>query len=204
MLVLRSEEPLTIQTRGPYRNGQHSRGQVLLAATGVFAEHGYAGGSLRRIAEQAGMTEPGVLRLFGSKAGLLLAVLEYWRPRLQLVEDGGRNGLASLRRISERLSGDHDLDEARRLFTVISVEAHNTSHPARSFVLKWNASRLGAVTTAIAAANANGEISPLTNVQVANKAALTIALIDGLGLQRLIHPDTEVASLYDAYISTLL
>ena len=58
---------LTIQTRGPYRNGQHSRGQVLLAATVVFAEHGYAAGSLRKIAEQAAMTEPGVLRLFGSK-----------------------------------------------------------------------------------------------------------------------------------------
>ena len=57
---------MTIQTRGPYRNGQHSRGQVLLAATVVFAEHGYAAGSLRKIAELAAMTEPGVLRLFGS------------------------------------------------------------------------------------------------------------------------------------------
>ena len=61
---------MTIQTRGPYRNGQHSRGQVLLAATVVFAEHGYAAGSLRKIAEQAAMTEPGVLRLFGSWPGL--------------------------------------------------------------------------------------------------------------------------------------
>lgn len=195
---------MTIQTRGPYRNGQHSRGQVLLAATVVFAEHGYAGGSLRKIAEQAAMTEPGVLRLFGSKEGLLLAVLEYWRPKLELVDDGGRNGLASLCRIAMKLASNHDLDEARRLFTVISVEAHSTSHPARSFVLEWNAGRLGAVTTALATASANGEIRPLTNTQVAHKAALTIALIDGLGIQRLINPDAEVATLYEAYVSTLL
>ena len=195
---------MTIQTRGPYRNGQHSRGQVLLAATVVFAEHGYAGGSLRKIAEQAAMTEPGVLRLFGSKEGLLLAVLEYWRPKLELVDDGGRNGLASLCRIAMKLASNHDLDEARRVFTVISVEAHSTSHPARSFVLEWNAGRLGAVTTALATASANGEIRPLTNTQVAHKAALTIALIDGLGIQRLINPDAEVATLYEAYVSTLL
>jgi AcrR family transcriptional regulator len=159
---------LSIQTRGPYRNGQHSRGQVLLAATVVVAEHGYAAGSLRKIAEQAAMTEPGLLRLFGSKEGLLLAVLEYWRPKLELVDDGGGNGLASLRRIAVKLASNHDLDEARRLFTVISVEAHGTSHPARSFVLEWNAGRLGAVTTALATASANGEIRPLTNTQVAH------------------------------------
>ena len=195
---------MTIQTRGPYRNGQHSRGQVLLAATVVFAEHGYAAGSLRKIAEQAAMTEPGVLRLFGSKEGLLRAMLEYWRPKLELVDDGGRNGLASLRRSAVKLASNHDLDEARRLFTVISVEAHSKSHPARSFVLEWNAGRLGAVTTALATASANGEIRPLTNTQVAHKAALTIALIDGLGIQRLINPDAEVATLYEAYVSTLL
>ena len=149
------------------------------------------------------MTEPGVLRLFGSKEALLLAVLEYWRGQLELVEDGGRNGLVSLRRIAEKLSGDHDLDAARRLFSVISVEAHSMSHPARSFVLEWNASRLSAVTTAISSASARGEIRPLTNTQVASKAALTIALIDGLELQWLIHTETEVASLYEAYVSTL-
>ena len=110
----------------------------------------------------------------------------------------------SLRRIGEKLSGDHDLDAARRLFPVISVEAHSMSHPARSSVLEWNASRLSAVTTAISSASAKGEIRPLTNTQVASKAALTIALIDGLELQRLIHTETEVASLYQAYVSTLL
>jgi AcrR family transcriptional regulator len=150
------------------------------------------------------MTEPGVLRLFGSKDALLLAVLEHWRPKLELVEDGGRNGLASLRRIAEKLASDQDLDEARRLFTVISVEAHSTSHPARSFVLEWNASRLDAVTTALASASAKGEISPLTNAQVATKAALTIALIDGLGLHRLIHPETDIATVYETYVATLL
>ena len=51
------------------------------------------------------------------------------------------------------------------------------------------------MTTAVASASAKGEISPVTNAQESRKAALTIALIDGLELQRLIHPETEVAFL---------
>ncbi|HEY9470793.1 MAG TPA: hypothetical protein VIQ76_14380 [Propionibacteriaceae bacterium] len=54
------------------------------------------------------------------------------------------------------------------------------------------------MTTAVASASAKGEISPLINAQVSRMAALTIALVDGLELQRLIHPETEVAFLYQA------
>jgi AcrR family transcriptional regulator len=49
---------------------------VLLAATTVFGERGYAGTSTDRIAVAAGVSQPYVVRIFGTKEKLFLAVLQ--------------------------------------------------------------------------------------------------------------------------------
>src|SRR6478609_7300154 len=67
--------------RGPYRTGIRRREQIVEAATEVFAESGYAGGSIRAIAVRAGITNATLLQHFGSKEGLLQAVLEDWDRR---------------------------------------------------------------------------------------------------------------------------
>ena len=43
----------------------------------VFGARGYNKGALVEVAEQAGMTHAGVLHHFGSKEGLLVAMLKY-------------------------------------------------------------------------------------------------------------------------------
>ena len=48
-----------------------SRERILRAAAAVFTEHGVAGATTRRIAEQAGVNEVTLFRIFGSKAALL-------------------------------------------------------------------------------------------------------------------------------------
>jgi len=50
--------------------------RVLAAAEHLFAEHGYQGCSLLRIARAAGTSESGVLRFFASKEDVFFAVLE--------------------------------------------------------------------------------------------------------------------------------
>lgn len=50
--------------------------RVLAAAEGLFAELGYQGCSLLRIAKAAGTSESGVLRFFASKEDVFLAVIE--------------------------------------------------------------------------------------------------------------------------------
>jgi AcrR family transcriptional regulator len=50
--------------------------RVIAAAEGLFAEYGYQGCSLLRIAKAAGTSESGVLRFFDAKEDVFLAVIE--------------------------------------------------------------------------------------------------------------------------------
>src|SRR3954463_12648685 len=52
------------------------RAQVLAAATRAFARSGYAGTSTDAVAKEAGVSQPYVVRIFGTKLDLFLEVLE--------------------------------------------------------------------------------------------------------------------------------
>ena len=60
----------------PNRRGVKSRELVLDAAERVMAEHGYDGASVARVVEEAGIPLSSVYHYFGSKDGILLAVME--------------------------------------------------------------------------------------------------------------------------------
>ncbi|MGD9172792.1 MAG: TetR/AcrR family transcriptional regulator [Desulfobacterales bacterium] len=53
-----------------------ARQRLLETAIGMFAQKGYAGTSVREIAEQAGVSKPVLYYYFKSKGGLFLAILE--------------------------------------------------------------------------------------------------------------------------------
>ena len=55
---------------------EHVRTRLLHGAVRVFDRKGYAGASVREIAEMAGVTKPALYYHFGSKEGLLLAILK--------------------------------------------------------------------------------------------------------------------------------
>ena len=65
--------------RGPYRNGVKRRREIVMAAALAFGQYGYHGASLRQIADHVGTTNATLIAYFGSKEGLLIAVLEHWR-----------------------------------------------------------------------------------------------------------------------------
>ncbi|HST85086.1 MAG TPA: TetR/AcrR family transcriptional regulator [Kineosporiaceae bacterium] len=50
--------------------------QILDVASAEFGEHGYAGASIARIAERAGISKPLIYSYFDSKEGLFLAAVE--------------------------------------------------------------------------------------------------------------------------------
>jgi len=60
----------------PNRRGLRSRELVLDAAERVMAEHGFEGATLARVVEEAGIPMSSVYHYFGSKEGILLAVME--------------------------------------------------------------------------------------------------------------------------------
>jgi AcrR family transcriptional regulator len=62
------------------------RGEILDAALSVFAEKGYASGSMRDIAARVGVTEPALYRHFPGKQALFLALVRVAAGRLR--DDG--------------------------------------------------------------------------------------------------------------------
>jgi AcrR family transcriptional regulator len=70
------------RTRRSYRSPRReararaTRLRVLQAATSLFDEHGYAGTTIRSVAERAGVSVPTVEALFGTKGRLLKAAID--------------------------------------------------------------------------------------------------------------------------------
>jgi AcrR family transcriptional regulator len=60
----------------PNRRGMRSRELVLDAAERVMAEHGFEAATVARVVEEAGIPMSSVYHYFGSKDGILLAVME--------------------------------------------------------------------------------------------------------------------------------
>jgi AcrR family transcriptional regulator len=71
------ETPLItpLSSQAPAEQDEHVRTRLLNAAVRVFDRKGYAAASVREVAEMAGVTKPAVYYHFGSKEGLLLAIL---------------------------------------------------------------------------------------------------------------------------------
>jgi AcrR family transcriptional regulator len=82
------------------KSKEERREEILDAAQQVFAERGYQGASTEEIARGAGISQPYVFRLFGTKKQLFLAVnARCFRMTLELFQ-----------RAAEGLRGDEALD----------------------------------------------------------------------------------------------
>jgi AcrR family transcriptional regulator len=97
----------------PNRRGMRSRELVLDAAERVMAEHGYEAATLARVVEEAGIPLSSVYHYYGSKDGILLAVMErgaerffadlpVWNGRVGRPAEHLRTVLATAARTLER------------------------------------------------------------------------------------------------------
>lgn len=66
---------MTPVAAGERLSAEERREQILQAAVAVFAEDGYAAASTEEIARRAGISQPYIFRLFGSKRELVLAAI---------------------------------------------------------------------------------------------------------------------------------
>jgi AcrR family transcriptional regulator len=75
-----------------------TRTRILDAARALFAERGYAGTSMRDLADALGMTKAALYYHFPGKADILLALVEPLLDRLEAIgDDAGRGREASMR-----------------------------------------------------------------------------------------------------------
>lgn len=163
------------------------RQQIVAAGLAVFSSSGFHGGSLRDIARRAGLSQAGLLHHFPSKEHLLRAVLA-WRDdaaRRQLGEPAPE-GLDLIRRlvVLPAVTGTRELVQFQ---VITSAEGVATDYPVHDYIRHRQASVLDLVREALENAAARGELRP--GVDCTETARTLVALMDGLQVQWLLHPE---------------
>lgn len=183
------------------------REAVLEAAMSVFGARGYNKAALSEVAERAGMTHAGVLHHFGSKEGLLVAVLQY--------RDGDEvDGIAARGQVDGPAFVGHLLDTVEantgrrgvvQAYAVLSAESVTDGHPAQEY-FRGRIATLRRKLVAVLREFARDGIDEEELVRAANSF---IAVMDGLQVQWLLDPEAvdmpgTVAMVLDEVIDRLV
>lgn len=147
--------PPTLRRDRPRLPAATRRRQIIDAATGLIAERGYWGVSLRDVADRCELTVPGLLRHMESKTGLLIAVLEHrdvedarsLREHLGVSEEAlpdewsaeGPAGVDLRRLCAATMRRNATQPEFVRLFTVLAAESLDPGHPAHDYFARRQA-----------------------------------------------------------------
>lgn len=183
--------------RGPYRKGVERRSAIVRAATQVFAARGYHGASLRTIAERVGVSSASLVQYFGTKEGLLAAVLVEWARESRPAGVEGLRGLAFFAGMREAMVFNAAHPGLIELFLTLSAEATSTDHPARPFVRQRYATVVREHARHLREAVEDGEVAPMPEVALELEARTFVAAMDGIELQWLLEPDLELLALFD-------
>ena len=106
---------MTAPTTATRQSADVSRRTVLKAAMVEFAEGGYAGTSTEAIAQRAGLSQPYIFRLFGTKRDLFIAAVSLMHARIEAAfrtaaaDLSGIEALAAMGEAYHELLGERDL-----------------------------------------------------------------------------------------------
>lgn len=162
------------------------RRAVLEAAMNVFGARGYNKGALAEVAAQAGMTHAGVLHHFGSKEGLLIAMLQY-RDGEEAAGVPGRaqtDGPAFLGHLLDTVTENVGRPGVVQAYSVLSGESVTAGHPAQPYFRERFATLRTKIATVLAELSGRDADEP----EVRDDAATLVAVMDGLQVQWLLDP----------------
>ena len=188
------------------RVGRARREQILRAARDLFAARGYANTSLSDIAVRVDSSKATLLHHFGSKPGLLQAVL---RERDREVSTRSRrqqfgHATEALRTLAD--GADRNARHAPGLievYAVLSCEAVPVDHPAHDYFAARYTRAVAALRDLLFTAQRDGQLSPHRDPE--HEAVWLIALWDGLQFQWLYDRDAvDVAAHLRAHLADIL
>lgn len=197
-------EMLVPRKRGPYRTGVRRREQLVESASRVFAEYGFAGGSIRTIAAGVGVTSATLIQHFGSKEGLLEAVLENWEQQQEAFAPTSAKGLAYIRATRGYIQYHLQHRGLIELFITLAAEATSPSHPAHEFMVNRYKRSLTVLAEKFREACDAGEVAPMTDRQIEFETRQMFAMLDGLELQWLLDPTVNMAEMYQNYLEEMI
>lgn len=199
MSAVPSDADPTRSGRGPYRKGVRRRQEIVRAAAEVFAEVGYNGGSLRSISERVGVSSASLVQYFGTKEGLLAAVLEEWARQSRPAGAAGLRGVAWIRSIRDAMVYNATHRGLVELFLSLTAEASNPGHPARPFIQHRYAAIIDELTRHLREAVKDGDLH-LAEDQLDREARLFFATMDGIELQWLLDARVGLLDLFDHHL----
>lgn len=165
------------------------REQILKAAVEIFGNKGSTNGTLADVAEQVGITHAGVLHHFGSKQKLLLEVLAY-RDQADVAELAKKH-IPDGPELFLHLVRTAFANELRpgivQAYTVLSSESVTDDHPGREYFEERYTTLRREVTNAFRDLCAQEGVTEPDTIAAASAGIL--AVMDGLQLQWLLHPD---------------
>ncbi|MFI6598917.1 TetR/AcrR family transcriptional regulator [Nonomuraea sp. NPDC050536] len=191
-------------TRRGYATGEARRERILATALLEFAENGYRGASLARIAERVELSQAGLLHHFKSKERLLIAVLDYRdEADMRRFDFGKLTGIAALNALADVVDYNSRVPGLVQLFSVISGEAVTADHPGHD----WARTRYRRLRASLASALRRGAETGefRADLDAEAHADRLIAMMDGLQTQWLIDPDNvDMPRIFRTYVTDVI
>jgi AcrR family transcriptional regulator len=191
-------------SRGPYKNGIKTRREIIESASHVFGRFGYAGGSLKQIAGNVGVTPAALIQHFGSKEDLLIAVLERWAAETVREVPTEPTGLGFFVRLSKLMDYHTEHRGFIELFLTIATEASDPSHPARHFMTHRYDELIEASVGELRFARDNGEVQAFSDDELVREIRGLYAAMDGIELQWLLNPEIDLVGTFSYHLELTL
>lgn len=193
------------RSTGPYKAADARREAILDAAIEHFAAWGFFNSSVPKIAAQVGLTKTGLLHHFGSKEGLLQAVLE-------LREQRGTEAFFDLDQILDpidyfqRIVAQAAFNETQpgltHMFSILAAEASNPEHPAHDYFEQRYRRIIGASASLLRSAVSAGSLRPDADPE--QLASEIIGVLDGFVVQwALARPQFSLHARVHSYLDRL-
>jgi AcrR family transcriptional regulator len=169
------------------------RREIIAAAAELFGESGYTHSSMRELAKRVGLSQALLLHYFSDKEDLLVEVLNLRDASVaDYLADTAESDVATRSREVARHSAEHE--GLTSLYIALSAEAIDPNHPAHEyFVDHYRAAQKQTREPGVEADRPPAGVSPDV------VAALGIAVMDGLQIQRQYRPDVDPVAAVDAF-----
>lgn len=182
-----------------------SEDRLLSAALQLISERGYDRTTLQAIGDAAGYSRGLVSHRFGSKEGLLWALLErmfrHWGTDSLNPAVGGQVGVAALHAAVEAMRRSVRASPERlRAFYALLFESLGPLPALRPKVAEFHRRQRDGVAAWITAGIRAGTVR--ADVDAATQAALFMSAIRGAAYQWLIDPEVDVDAIYDEIKAT--
>lgn len=186
------------------RRAQSDR-SLLLAAAELIAEEGFQAATFEKVGARAGFSRGLASQRFGSKDGLIEALIDYLHMRTDELAEGQHleelPGLEALLASVEIYLRNFEEEQAVRSYFIVLAGSVATLSKLRSAFAASHQLAKHKFETLILKGQQDGSITP--SVDAESAALMVGSLLLGLSTQYLIDPTTDISRIRETAIATL-